>query len=80
MYLVVLIAMILYISLRHITAEIASYLEVRLNVFGSTYCDISLRQITAKMTSYLEARFYVLGSTYRDDFIHFFSLWHCQND
>ena len=53
MYLVVLITMILHISLRH---------------------------ITAKITSYLEVRFYVLGSTYRDDFIHFFSLWHCQND
>ena len=53
MYLVVLIAMILCISLRH---------------------------ITVKMTSYLEVRFYVLGSTYRDDFIHFFTSYHGQND
>ena len=47
MYLVVLIAMILYISLRHITAKITSYLEVRLYVLGSTYCSVFIHFFTS---------------------------------
>ena len=39
MYLVVLISMFLYISSRHINANIISYLEVRFYVLGSTYPD-----------------------------------------
>ena len=37
MYLVVLIAMFLYNSLRHIKAKMTSYLEVRFYVLRSTY-------------------------------------------
>ena len=72
MYLVVLIAMFLYISLRHITAKMTSYLETRFYVLGSTYR--TYRTIssssstyfcygTVKMISYLVVLLYVLCST-----------------
>ena len=47
MYLVVIVAMILYISLRHITDKMTSYLEVRFYVLGSTCCDVFIQFFTS---------------------------------
>ena len=54
MYLVVLIAMILYISLRHITAKMTSYLEERFYVLGSTYRDVFIHFFTSYQHRYYQ--------------------------